>query len=436
MAGGEDTTFGSSLKHMGRIVLLPHGTAGDVLPYIFLGRLLIERGHQVTMIWIESFRAAAERAGLQYVAMADGGFEDMLRDPVLWQPHEGLKLGFACAGRCVEPCLAAFFEDMARHGLPDLLVAPHPNFAARLLREKLGVPLISVLLYPMAFVSAHEIPEGILAARWLRLLPVFVRRLILTSVAPYDRFAMPHVIENCRVHGVTPPSNLNRAWWHSPDGVLALFPAWYGRPQPDWPANCLQWDFPLEDLSAEKPLSPELASFLDEGEKPVVFTLGTGNYHARQFFATAVEVCSRIGCRGVLVTRDHSQLPDSLPSSIIAVKYAAFGVLLPRARAFVHHGGIGTLAQCFKAGLPQLIVHMGFDQPDNAKRLERMGAGVGLNIQKFDVRRALPLLRRCLEDASIRQNAVACKDRLMRSRPSAGTLVEWMEHRMRPSSSL
>lgn len=421
---------------MGRIVLLPHGTAGDVLPYIFLGRHLIERGHQVTMIWIESFRAAAERAGLQYVAMADGGFEDMLRDPRLWQPHEGLKLGFACAGRCVEPCLTAFFEDVARHGMPGLMVAPHANFAARLLREKFSVPLISVLLYPMAFVSAHEIPGGILAANWLRLLPVFLRKLILAHVAPYDRFAMPYVRESCRVHGVTPPRNLHQAWWHSPDGVLALFPAWYGRPQPDWPTNCLQWDFPLEDLSAEKPLSPEQSAFLDAGEKPVVFTLGTGNHHARQFFATALELCARLGCRGVFVTRDLSQIPEHLPASVIAVSYAPFSALLQLARVFVHHGGIGTLAQCFKAGLPQLIVHMAFDQPDNAERLERMGVGLGISIRKFNAKRALPLLRRCLDDAAMRQNAADYTDRLMRSRPSMGTLMEWIEHRIQPPQTL
>jgi rhamnosyltransferase subunit B len=420
---------------MSKIILLPHGTAGDVLPYIWLGRQLIQRGHSVTMIWVESFRAAAERAGLRYVPMVDASFDKLLLNPDLWRPHKGLQAGFAYAGECMEKYLEAFTASVNHDGMPALLVAPHINFAARLLREKHQVPLISVVLYPLAFVSAHEICGGMLCASLLRKLPLFVRKIILSSVMPYDRFAMPHVRRNCQVHGVPPPRNLQRHWWLSRDGVLALFPGWYGKAQPDWPVNTLQWDFPLEDLVEEKSMPPELVDFLAAGEKPVVFTPGTGNLHARAFFETALELCTRLGCRGVFVTRDLGQVPGGLPETVLAVKYAPFSTLLEHASVFVHHGGIGSIAQGFKAGVPQFIVFMGFDQPDNAERLEHMGAGVGLDIQKFDVRRALPLLRRCLEEAAIRQNAAACKARLMASRPPVSMLMEWIEHRLQPLSS-
>lgn len=420
---------------MSKIILLPHGTAGDVLPYIWLGRQLIQRGHSVTMIWVESFRAAAERAGLRYVPMVDASFDKLLLNPDLWRPHKGLQAGFAYAGECMEKYLEAFTASVNHDGMPALLVAPHINFAARLLREKHQVPLISVVLYPLAFISAHEICGGMLCASLLRKLPLFVRKIILSSVMPYDRFAMPHVRRNCQEHGVPPPRSLQRDWWLSRDGVLALFPGWYGKAQPDWPVNTLQWDFPLEDLVEEKSMPPELVDFLAAGEKPVVFTPGTGNLHARAFFETALELCTRLGCRGVFVTRDLGQVPGGLPETVLAVKYAPFSTLLEHASVFVHHGGIGSIAQGFKAGVPQFIVFMGFDQPDNAERLERMGAGVGLDIQKFDVKRALPLLRRCLEDAAIRQNAAACKARLMASRPPVSMLMEWIEHRLPPLSS-
>ncbi|MFC5456642.1 glycosyltransferase [Prosthecobacter fluviatilis] len=231
-----------------------------------------------------------------------------------------------------------------------------------------------------------------------------------------------------------PPRNLQRHWWLSPDGVLALFPGWYGKAQPDWPVNTLQWDFPLEDLAEERSMSPELVAFLAAGEKPVVFTPGTGNLHAREFFETALELCTRLGCRAVFVTRELGQVPGRLPDTVLAVKYAPFSTLLQHASVFVHHGGIGTTAQGFKAGVPQFIVFMGFDQPDNAERLERMGAGVGLDIRKFDCRRALPLLRKCLEDAAMRQKAADCTKRLMKNRPSTSALMEWLEQRMQPSN--
>ena len=49
--------------------------------------------------------------------------------------------------------------------------------------------------------------------------------------------------------------------------------------------------------------------------------------------------------------------------------------MLPRAAAIAHHGGIGTAAEALRAGCPQLVMPMTFDQPDNAVRLERLGVG-------------------------------------------------------------
>jgi len=41
-------------------------------------------------------------------------------------------------------------------------------------------------------------------------------------------------------------------------------------------------------------------------------------------------------------------------------------------RLVVHHGGVGTSAQCIAAGLPQVVVPSLYNQPDTAKRLERL----------------------------------------------------------------
>lgn len=64
-------------------------------------------------------------------------------------------------------------------------------------------------------------------------------------------------------------------------------------------------------------------------------------------------------------------------------EYAPFGSLVPRAAALVHHGGVGTLAQALRAGCPQLVMPMAFDQPDNAVRLERLGVGRYLRPSRF-----------------------------------------------------
>ena len=63
--------------------------------------------------------------------------------------------------------------------------------------------------------------------------------------------------------------------------------------------------------------------------------------------------------------------------------YVPLGQVLPRAAALVSHGGVGTLSQALAAGVPQLVMPLGFDQFDNAARLERLGVAATLTPRRF-----------------------------------------------------
>ena len=83
------------------------------------------------------------------------------------------------------------------------------------------------------------------------------------------------------------------------------------------------------------------------------------------------------------MTRYPEQLPNPLPKGVRHCGYIPFSQLLPRAAALVHHGGIGTTAQALAAGIPQLIMPMSHDQPDNAARVQRLGVGRSLRPKAF-----------------------------------------------------
>jgi len=410
---------------MPHILLLPFGSAGDVFPFIWLGRQLLARGHRVTMITACLFEEHARKAGLDFVALGDKDeFEAMIRDPRIWKSGIGTKVVFDFAAKSVEPYLAA----IEGCGEVDLMLAPMTAFGARLAREKHGTPLITVHLQPAVFLSLHETPLLHPAMRFLRRMPVWFKRLLFALPNPVDLFALPTVRRICAENGVKPPRSLFREWWDSPDGVLALFPEWFAQPQPDWPPNLLQWTFPLEDLATEQPLTPELQTFLAQGEKPVVFTPGSANVQASRFFAVAAEAVQRLGCRAVFVTREPKQVPPQLPANILTVEYAAFSTLLKYAAVFVHHGGIGTLSQGLAAGVPQLIMHMAHDQPDNAERLERLGAGSGLSVRQFTPERVTQELRRLRDEDSFHNAAAKCAAWIAKT-PDAEILMSWIEDR-------
>lgn len=411
------------MKH---ILLLPFGTSGSVFPFIWLGRRLVERGHRVTMVTSPVYEGSARRAGLGFLAPEGDELEAMLADPAMWMPERGARVGFEHAGRAAASINAAVGRVIAESGRPDLMLAPMITFGARMAREKHRIPLITVHLYPAAMMSAAEVPLVYSSICLLRLLPYWLRKACFNLPSPFDKFALPAIRKACLDIGVPPPRRLWKEWHHSPDGVLALYPDWFGSPQPDWPHNTFQWDFPLEDMAQERPLEAKLAQFLDAGEAPVIFTAGSGNFHVRAFFETAAKLVRHIGCRAVFLTKAVDQVPPELPDSIIVCAYAPFSQILPRSRVMVHHGGIGTLSQCLKAGVPQLIVAMSLDQPDNAERIEKIGAGLGMKSTRFNFDKALPLLQRCLNDKTFRLHAGKYAGRLQHQ-PKIEGLMQWLE---------
>jgi rhamnosyltransferase subunit B len=66
----------------------------------------------------------------------------------------------------------------------------------------------------------------------------------------------------------------------------------------------------------------------------------------------------------------------------------------------VHHGGIGTSSEALYAGKPMLVVPHGFDQPDNAARLKRLGVADVLPAARYRENRVASRLQRLLDDVT------------------------------------
>jgi len=411
---------------MSHILLLPFGTSGSIFPFIWLARNLAERGHRISMVASPIYHQAAVAAGIEFVPTDPDGLPAMLNDAGLWKQGSCAKVAFTHGGRAISPTVEAIDRVIREQGKPDLMLAPMISFGARIAREKHGIPLITVHLYPAAMMSADDAPLVFPAVRLLRKFPLPLRKFILSLPSPYDHHALPAVIQACADHGVKPPKRLWKEWHHSPDGVLALFPSWFGRVKKDQPNNTFQWGFPLEDLAHDCPMEPDLEKFLGAGEPPILFTAGSGQFHAAEFFQTATRVVTLLGCRAVFLTMKPQQLPADLPDSIFVAIYAPFSRLLPRASAMVHHGGIGTTSQCLAAGIPQLVVFMSLDQPDNAARVERLGVGLCISSKDLTAERLLPLVKRSLHNKRIK-SSVAHHAELMIERQPVTPMLEWLE---------
>jgi UDP:flavonoid glycosyltransferase YjiC (YdhE family) len=398
-----------------KILMTPVGSTGDVHPFIGIGRALVARGHDVVLITSGPFREPAERAGLRFVeTLTREEYERMASHPDLWSPRRGLNYELNEVGRL----LPRAYDLIAREYEPGrtILVGHTLGFATRTFEDLHRVPAVTMQLAPSAIRTVYGTavyhPRYDLARLPVPLKRVFWRlidRLIDPQIAPaLNRFR--------RERGLPPVSSVFAAWMNSPQGVVALFPEWFGPRQPDWPSNLHFAGFPRYDESDQQQMSADLRAWLDAGNPPIVFTPGSAHRDARPFFAAAVEASRLLKRRALLLTRYAEQIPR-LADDVRYEAYVPFSQVLPHSAALVHHAGIGTCAQGLGAGVPQLTVPFGFDQPDNTARLVRLGVGRWVLPAAFTGPRVARALTALLTDAAVTRACRVYAERIAASDP-------------------
>jgi len=368
-----------------QVILAPVGSTGDVFPLVAIALRLKQRGHRVVMVASGSYRSVLDAAGLEMIQTLEASTEAAAFDhPNFWRPTRGMR---RITERIILPSARpqiAAIESRLEPG-NTVVVGSTLAFGARIAGEKLGVPMVSIHLAPAALRSLYDTPTVANIPGFPRF-PRSTKRLLYWYFDrfEFDRVMCPGLNEIRREVGLPPVARPLHEWMHSPTRVIGLFPTWFAAPSPDWPTQVRLTGFAFYDGPSSREPSPEMHRFIDEGERPVVFTAGTAMSHGELFFRAAVEACVRLGVRGILISSVAKQIPAELPPTVRAFGYAPFAELLPRASALVHHGGIGTAAQALRAGVAQVVVPMAYDQPDNATRLERLGVASTLPQRRLD----------------------------------------------------
>ena len=360
-----------------RWLLSSWGSRGDLHPFLALGRGLVQRGHEVTIVGHPEWGADTVAAGLRFVATDEPPRGDILRrhPEILSSRWGGIPSLHALVREVIAPgfppLLAALREEMPRH---DAVLAHHFAFPAPIVAESMGKPWVTVTLAPGVVPSAYSLPGAQFGRPGSGPLARARNRFIWAAGrAITRRMVDPLVNAMRRDSGLRPVRDAVFAA-HSRLLNLQLYSRHFAAPAPDWSAEKKQAGFCYFDPPGAA-LAPEVEAFLAAGEPPVLFTLGsTASRHPGRFYEEAVEVCRRRKLRGLLLIGEEENRPRDVPDHVLAANYAPYGLVMPRARAVVHQCGIGTLSHVLRAGLPSVAVPFAFDQPDNACRLVALGA--------------------------------------------------------------
>jgi rhamnosyltransferase subunit B len=383
-------------------VLLPTiGSAGDVHPVVALALALKARGHRATIVTNPFFQELIESRGLGFLPL--GTVEDAratIADPDLWHPRKGFEV---VARRAIVPAMAETYRHIERHAGPHTVVAASGiALGARLAQERLGVPTATVHLQPSIIRSLED--SGMAGnVRISPSQPMWFKRgfFRLADWLVIDR-ALKAPLNQLRATLHLPPvDRVMYRWLHSPQLVIGFFPEWFAEPQPDWPPHTHLVGFPLWDAGRPGTLAADVQEFLEAGAPPVVFTPGSATATLHSYFRESVAAARDLGVRAMLVTNYPDQVPRDVPSNVRTFGYLPFSEILPRSAMLVYHGGIGTLAQTVKAGIPHLVVPNGHDQFDNGFRIERLGLGRSIAQTAYRARKVVVTIRGMLEDSAL-----------------------------------
>lgn len=411
-----------------RILLAPLGSHGDVHPFLGLGRALQARGHDIHVITFTTFRDLVERNGFHFAPVGtEGDFERTILNPDLWNPRRSIKVLFGDTS-LLKRHLRDGYDRLVERYIPGETVIAAGMLAlwARVANEKPGIPMASIQLQPSVIPSNDDPPEF----AQLRMRPWWPSALKSLIYWVADRWIVdpllkPVLNEFRGALGLPPARRIIGKWVHSPQRIIGLFPEWFGK-SADWPEQMKLAGFVRFDQAGAVPMPRELEAFLDAGEKPIAFSFGSAMRHGHAYFEAAVEACRLSNRRGLLLARGKEQIPAKLPDSVLHVEYAPFSEVFPRCAAVVHHGGIGTCAQGLAAGVPQLIMPLSFDQPDNARRLERLGVGARLWPRRFTGKNLANALFQLLDSPATIMRAKDVAEMMQAGDPAAQA-CEWIE---------
>jgi rhamnosyltransferase subunit B len=425
------------------ILLTTFGSFGDVHPYMALAQELQRRGHEATIGTGEFYRDKISSAGIKFVPVRPN-LDDSAETGELVKRAMNRRTGTTTVIRdmVLSQLRGSYVDTLAAASKCDLIISHGLTYSAPIVAEQMAIPWVFTALQPIIFFSAID-PSAPPFAPWvekLRVLgPRVYRALMVKGLAQLETWAEP-IWQIRREAGLPKPiDNPLTFGQFSPFLNLGLFSSVFAPAAADWPERTVQTGFAFYDAydRTQRPMPEKLVRFLDKGRPPIVFTLGTAAVRdAGRFFHESLSAARSIGERAVLLTGIETQndIGLQLGDDAVAIEYAPYSELFPRAVVNVHQGGIGTTAQALRSGRPMLVMPFAHDQFDNALRCKQLGVAATISRDRYTASPAAKALRALLCDRLAVKTADLIASQV-RAENGASTACDQIESLLRWSSS-
>ncbi len=345
-----------------KTILPTIGTRGDVQPYIALALGLMKAGHTVTVASHPCMRGLVESYGVPFAPMGldiDIGYETA----VIRGKSPNWMVGFMRVMKFSFAMLEAAHLDLLELCRDvDLVIVSH-SAAGSMEADKLGLPTVSVTLFPQA-IPVNNPKDS------------FIKKILMKVAGAGIGLMMTRPLNQIRKRVGLPP--MGATGITSPRLNLIPISPLVEPPNPLWePHHYLTgyWFAP-----APQTWSPPkaLADFLEAGDPPVVISLGAmaiSGDDAMDAAKITLEAVDKAGVRAIIQGWDEPMKSLPIPPTVFHAASVPHDWLLARASGLVHHGGFGTTASGFRAGIPSLVIPHIIDQFIWGQKVAELGVG-------------------------------------------------------------
>lgn len=404
-----------------RVALLTLGTRGDVQPYAVLGRALKERGHEVILCTGKNFGGLAKEYGIEF-SPVEADFQALINSP---EGKEMMKNPFRARkhfATIVEPMMIDAMKDFYEIARQSDTVLYHVKSLADFFADQFPQKMIRANVIP-AIQPTSEFPNPVFSG--LSLPGIFNK--LTYRLADLGLAMMKNAIKQFRVSARLDPNVSKQLDLPS---IYGISPSFLKRPA-DFPADSYFTGF--WQGSSPDALPSDVDQFISSGSKTVVVTFGSMPFETKFDLQQSLITMSRTLGVNILVVKgwgfeNHAVLGGH--QAIKLVQNAPFDKLFPKVDAVVHHGGIGTLAECLRAGVPSLscpVIYPMGDQHFWGMQSYRRGWSVKpIALKRLNEEKLIASVSEMLRSSALRTNCKLISEKL-RTENGVGTAVKIVE---------
>jgi MGT family glycosyltransferase len=376
---------------MVRAVVLAYPTHGHIAPILPVAAELARRGEDVVFYGTGRSRAKIESTGAGFRSYARG-HDDFNPTP----PTDGLFSDMARLAALTEDILPRLLDEV-RALAPAYLLVDTKSLWGRLVGHILGVPAVTLSVVFAIQDGVIGVPEltGFLYSG------APAEKLLSGLLGLGDYFEIARRLR--RRYGTAAPGIV--AYLGNPQPLNIVFTS--RELQPGSQAFGDEFVFVGPSIPPARDASGDFPYHLLDGRPLVYVSLGTTFHNVPAFYRACFEALGGGPWQVVLSTGGAELDFGAPPDNFLVRRFVPQLDLLPRASAFVTHGGMNSANEALYFGVPLVVVPQRGDQHMVGARVAELGAGLAISPRDVDAARLRGAVEAVLSRQAFRERAQA-----------------------------